>query len=236
MAKESDFKGFKSNSIKGTAIGVASSLVKTQILKAALSKNAEFSETPNDISPLGTLVYDSITLGSTIDKSKNNYLNILGEKVSYNPLKFLQVLVDVSMTKNIVSTQIQGAEGTQKQYISKGDYSILISGTISGKYSQGTDTWVSSKGVSPNYFPEDELKTFVAICDAGYQIPIHSIFLNDIYGITHVVITDYNTPQVEGGRNNQSFEINCLSDKGSVLDFTEEQVKDSEKLKNILGV
>jgi len=234
MANEKDFRF---NNIGGTLVGASTNLVKIQILREVLDKKNAITldAIPDDISPLGTPIYDSVTFGSTTNKGSNNYLDIQGNKVSYNPLKLIEVLVDVSMTRNIVSTSIQGKNGTIKQYISDGDYSILITGTISGKYDSDFDQWESVKVVSNNYFPEQELKTLIFICKAGYQIPIYSKFLNEIFGINHVVITDYRFPQIEGGRNNQSFEINCMSDKNNILEFTQEQVEDSEQLINILN-
>ena len=232
-----EFKGLKAKGIAQTQNGIASSIVKTEVLKAALAKygKTNIDDVPDEVSPLGTLVYDSVTLGSTTDKSKNNYLNNLGKKESYEPLKFIEVLLDVSMIKNVVSTPIQGKDGIIKQYISEGDYSILISGKISGQYSQSTNNWKSVRDVSTNYFPETELKTLIAICKVGYHIPVKSTYLNEICGIKYIVINDYKLPQAEGSRNNQSFEIICVSDKDNILEFTEEQVMDSEQLKYILN-
>ena len=147
-----------------------------------------------------------------------------------------QVLLDVSGTNNVVSQPIQGRNGTIKQYISQGDFSITIRGTISGRYDQSKKKWESPRTLGINYHPKEELKLLYDICKAGYSIPIISNYLNDIAGIDNIVITDYNTPQREGGRYSQVFEINALSDKEVILEFTEEQVNDSEQLRTILGL
>ena len=227
-----DFKNIQQNT-GGKALGAGITIVKQRIFKTVFTQNDLSQDTPIESSYLGTPIYDNVVLGSINDKSANNYFNILGEQKSYKAIKFNEVLMDVSMTKNIISTPIRGRNGTIKQYIGDGDYSILISGTISGKYNESTGAWTNING---NYFPGIELRNMIQICKAGYSIPVNSDFLNIIFGIDRIVITDYRLSQVEGGRYSQPFEINCMSDSEAVLEFTQEEISDSEQLKTILGV
>jgi len=219
---------------KNTPIGAGRSIVKQSIFTSAL-KRLEL-DTPIDVSYLGTPIYDNITFGSLQDKTANNYLDITGKKQTFTPLRLNEVLIDASMTKNVSSSVVRGRNGTIKQYISRGDFSILISGKISGQYDEITGKWSSSRKLKGNYFPEKEMQILVEIGNAGYAIPISSSYLNNICGVDSIVITDYRLTQTEGGRYSQNFEINCLSDKDAILTFTEEEVNDSEKLNTILGL
>jgi hypothetical protein len=218
-------KNFKFTSLT-TLQGNAVSLVKTQILKRTIPNLN--NDTPSHTSYLGTPVYDSLVLGNL--NEENTYINILNEEVDFMPIRFDEVLLDVSLIKNIVNTPIPGRNGTIKQYISDNDYSIYITGSISGKWNGSR--W-SKNGV---YYPEQEMQNLINICKAGYMIPVTSNFLNNIYGIDNIAIADYRMSQVEGGRYSQAFEINALSDSDIILEFTEEDVEDSETLNTILGV
>ena len=217
-----NFKFVNLNQLTGNAV----SLVKTQVLKRTIPGLDSDVRTHN--SYLGTPVYDSLTLGNLGEE--NVYIDILGQDVDYAAIRFDEVLLDVSLIKNIVSTPVQGRNGTIKQYISDNDYSIYITGKISGRWNGSN--W-SKNG---NYYPEQELQNFVNICKAGYMIPVTSNFLNNIFGIDNIVISDYRNTQVEGGRYSPTFEINAMSDSDIILEFTEEDVNDSETLNSILGI
>lgn len=204
--------------------GVA--LVKTQFLKRTL-QNIQ-TDVPTHNSYLGTPVYDSLTLGNL--NETNPYFNILGEEVEFIPIRFDEVLLDVSLQKVIVSTQIRGRNGTIKQYISDNDYTIIATGRISGRWNGSS--WTKNG----KYYPEQEIQNLVNICKAGYMIPVTSGFLNNIFGIDNIVVSDYRLTQTEGGRYSQIYELNCMSDSDVILDFTQEEVENSETLNNILGV
>lgn len=205
---------------------------KQTILKQTLA--AVDNDSPLESSVLGTPVYDNIVLGNLT--SENIFLDILGQEQSFPGLKMNQVLIEASGVNNVVSQAIQGRDGTIKQYISKGDFNITIRGTISGGYNPNTGKWFSLRDVGVNYHPKRELRLLIDICKAGYSIPVISDYLNDIIGVDNIVITDYSMPQSEGSRYSQVFEINAVSDIDTILDFTEEQVNDNEKLRNILGL
>lgn len=183
------------------------------------------------VSYLGTPVYDTFTFGNLSDRSKNSYINILGERVTFDPLIIYQSILTVSRTKNIVSTQPTGKNGTIKQYINAGDYSISMQGRVSGVYDNAKGEWVSGS----QKFPEESAAIIKSICDVNANIEVSSKFLQ-LFGITKVVITDQNIYQREGIRNEQMFDISMLSDDDAILEFEEEEVEDSEFLKNILGL
>lgn len=213
--------------------GINFGLDKTKQLVLQQTLSTVNYDPPNEASMLGTPVYDNIVLGKL---DGNLFLDITGETDAYSGFKINQVLIEVSGTNNVVTQPIQGRNGTIKQYISQGDLSILIRGTISGRYNPSTNKWESAKKLGVNYHPKEELRRLINICKVGNSIPVTSDFLNDIMGVDDIVITDFNMPQTEGGRYSQVFEISALSDRENILDFTEEEVNDTEQLRNILGL
>lgn len=106
------------------------------------------------------------------------------------------ILITVSQSKNIIVTQIQGRNGTVKEYIGMGDYEVTINGIIAG----------------PNgHYPIDEVHALKQMLDAPVAIPVTSWYLQnlDIYSL---VVKDYAFDQEPGGYSKQNFTINCISD------------------------
>lgn len=142
--------------------------------------------------------------GNVPQSGKVSYLGtpVFGEVVlKYEPLNLqleLQtVLSEVSMTKNIVKTSVEGVDGTNKEYISDGDYEVTIRGAIVAE---------------DNFFPEDEVKLLHQLCLVKDSLIVESEFLQllDIYNL---VIESYSFPEEEGYLNMQFFELQCVSDK-----------------------
>ena len=107
------------------------------------------------------------------------------------------VLCEVSMTKNIVKTPMQGVDGTIKEYISDGDYSVTIKGAI-----------VSND----NSLPEEGIKLLHQLCLVKDDIAVENEFLQ-LFDIYNIVIESYSFPEQEGYLNMQLFELQCISDK-----------------------
>lgn len=108
------------------------------------------------------------------------------------------VIIDVSQARNIVMTNIAGLDGTVKEYINNGDFSVTIKGYFASN--------------NPNVFPEAETKALNSYLKAPVPLKITNVFLNDYFSITDLVVTSYNFSQQEGVRNIQFFEIQCVSD------------------------
>ncbi|MCA6489091.1 MAG: hypothetical protein IM569_13565 [Chitinophagaceae bacterium] len=117
-------------------------------------------------------------------------------KVTTDEVRLQTVLCTVSRPSIIVKTQIQGRNGTVKEYISKDDYVITINGIISGQNGQ---------------YPETEALALQRIADAPVAIPVVSRFLNALE-IFNIVVEDYSMPQTAGGISKQEFTLNCISD------------------------
>jgi CheY-like chemotaxis protein len=121
----------------------------------------------------------------------------LKENDSDAGLRIDTVLMDISQQRNIVTTAIQGRNGTVKEYISDGDYQITVRGIL----------------VEPSAYdyPAEQVRELLRLCRVQAAVQAVSPFLQ-LFQIYDVVITDYQLPQLEGYQNMQPFELTCISD------------------------
>lgn len=147
------------------------------------------------VSILNTPVIDNLVF------QMGSYLDLQGNKIDYSELRIDAVLIEVSRTKNIVETQIQGRNEPVNEYISDGAYQINIRGVISN------DSTFNQK-----IYPQKYVKDLIALCKAQRSLVVTSTFLNEVAGVNDIIIKSYNIPQVEGLRNQQPFSINASSD------------------------
>jgi len=152
---------------------------------------------PNGSSKLlNTPVYADLVLKG------GSYTDEKGETITYGELKIELALIEVNNEKNIVTTTLQGRNGTVKEYISDGDFQVSIKGKIFGD--------------GANAYPFAEVQALVDICLAPQAIEVESDFLK-IFEVSSLVIRSYVFPQTEATRNYQEFTLNCLSDKELIL-------------------
>ena len=140
---------------------------------------------------LGTVVYSAIIFNSGI--SLNNDGSV---KDSWGDMRIDDCLIRVSQSKKIVVTEIQGRDGTVKEYIGLDDFQVQINGRLNGAY-----------GVNP----KDMTKHLKTILSAGQPIAITSWYLQNL-DIVNIVVKDFDFPQAEGEYSTQYFSINAISD------------------------
>lgn len=143
-------------------------------------------------SALGTPVVIDVTFRSVTYTDFNQNRQITTDEVQLQT-----VLCTVTRPSIIVKTQIQGKNGTVKEYISKDDFAVTINGIVSGENGQ---------------YPETETLALQRIAEAPVAIPVVSRYLNGL-GIYNIVVQDYSMPQTAGGISKQEFTINGLSDE-----------------------
>jgi hypothetical protein len=166
-----------------------------QPLKAKVYNFGEDEEDNREKLPsssLGTAVFDNLNF------PKGSYKDLEGEQIDYDGVSIDTVLFSVAQNKTIIKTPIQGRNGSVKEYISDNDYSITIRGIITSD--------------SPNVYPEKEVKDLYEVCAVQKEVEISSKFLNDVFGITNIVIESYDFPQSAGFQNTQMFKIQAVSD------------------------
>lgn len=144
------------------------------------------------VSKLGTVVYSNIIFnaGSILDAN-----GVVSD--TWNDFRIDDVLLVVSQSKKIITTEIQGRDGTVKEYIGMDDFQIQITGRLNGSY---------------NVNPKDLTRQLKIILSAGQPLEVTSWYLQNL-DITDIVVKDFNFGQTEGEYSTQYFTINALSDK-----------------------
>jgi hypothetical protein len=120
-----------------------------------------------------------------------------GRVVTFAEVTLATVLVTVSQPKRIIRTEIQGRDGSVKEYIGMDDFQVSVNGIITG--TNGT-------------FPFQEVAALHKILRAPITIPVVSAYLQ-LFDIFNLVISDYAFDQEPGGYSKQNFTINSISDK-----------------------
>ena len=130
---------------------------------------------------------------------------LLGTKV-YSDLRlkygdvdiyFDTVIFGISQTKNIVTTAVQGRNGTIKEYISDGDYQIDVQLLVVNNGSK--------------IYPADLVNDFIGLLQVQDSLECISPFLQ-AFNIFNVVVESYKALSREGFMNTQPFELTLLSD------------------------
>jgi hypothetical protein len=110
-------------------------------------------------------------------------------------------IVAISRSKNIVTTQLVGMNGTVKEYINDGDYSLnIIVGVAAVR-----------DGVIVDEYPADGLRELRAFLDDNEALDVYSEFL-DVFDINSIVVKSFSVSQ-DTASNYQSVSISAVSDK-----------------------
>lgn len=122
--------------------------------------------------------------------------NSKGERLVMN-----DAIVAISRAKNIVTTQMVGMNGTVKEYINDGDYSInIVVGVAAVR-----------DGVIVDEYPAAGLRELRAFLDVNEALSVHSEFL-DVFDINSLVIKSFSVSQ-DTASNYQSVSISAVSDE-----------------------
>jgi len=141
-------------------------------------------------SDLGTSVYSDVTFNSVTYTDRN------GKVIATPSITFQSILISLSFPRNIIKTEIQGRDGTVKEYIGEGDAQISFRGVITG--------------INGSY-PSEEVEQLRQVIKAPTSIPVTCKFLND-KDIYNVVFEDRTLDQEEGGYSYQTFVLQAISD------------------------
>ena len=150
------------------------------------------------LSPLGTPVVSDLTLVGT------TYMDHKGKSVTFDSMTFALVLINVNQSKRIVTTEIDGMDGTIKEYIGMDDYQVSINGILNG----------------PNgSYPISAVNSLHQLCKAGVPVDVVSRYLQNL-DIHQIVIKDFSYDQEPGGYSKQNFSIQAISDVPVMLKMT----------------
>ncbi|WP_395059990.1 DUF6046 domain-containing protein [Flavobacterium sp.] len=128
--------------------------------------------------------------------------NYKGEKID-----FPECIITVNQEKNIVTTPMEGRDGTIKEYISDGDYTIAMEAAVcSYIINQNGETDYKTS----HAYPKEQLEKLIRFLKIKDALDVQSDFLT-LYGIKNVVVKSYGMVQ-ETHSNRQAFNIQMLSD------------------------
>lgn len=131
-----------------------------------------------------------------------------GERYS---LLFQEVVISVSQERNIVTTSLQGRDGTIKEYISNGDYGITLDIALTD-YEGEPDEQTDEEFLLPKQdYPISRLETLRKLLTTPQTVEVESDFLY-AFGIRSAVVTSFSLQQ-ETHSNRQSVQIQMLSDE-----------------------
>ena len=149
----------------------------------------------------GIPVYSDLTLeGCAYTDNvtgKPVYIGVTGQDF----MNFQTCLLTVTQANKIIKTEIQGRDGTVKEYIGRGDATITIKGVITSK---------------PGVYPFADVAKLQAWLDAPVSKGLSCRWLNNM-GVFNVVVESYDIPQLQGEYSQQVFTINCTSDAAVAL-------------------
>lgn len=104
-------------------------------------------------------------------------------------------LVTINSDKNLIATRVQGRDYSRKELVSNGDIKFSVTGQItSGK---------------PDIYPSEEVKKFIKVMQYKGIIKINNQVL-DQFGISHIVITNFNISPKQGYKALQQYSFSAL--------------------------
>jgi hypothetical protein len=148
----------------------------------------EYVETPNPLASnksFGTL---NVAPGINTEGAQGLFLN--------------GVIIDATVNKTIVKTEVIDLKGTVKEYMGESDLTITIRGFVASQ--------------NPDEYPDDDARLIKSYSSAPVSLKVTSDFLNNILGVSQIVIESCQMSQQQGLRNVQYFQLNCVSD----IDYT----------------
>lgn len=133
-----------------------------------------------------------------------NWLTSLAISFGGKQIILEECILSVNQEKNIITTALQGRNGTIKEYISDGDYQISAMAAVSS-YKEKEGNYEASLE-----YPEDKIRQLTSLLSLPETLNVQSDFL-EIFGIKSVVVTGFSLEQ-ETHSNRQSISIQMLSD------------------------
>ena len=195
-------------------VNQASQILQTFGLNALKQKFYNFGKPQNSdsgdkYSMLGTPVFDTVTLYGNETNNDISYYDLgLQKKVTVPKFTIDVALVTCNKIVNVSKTDVIGTNGSVKQYINLGDYSIEIRGVLTSE--------------NPNTRPEDAIRALHRITSSTSEINIGSNYLN-LFGVNCIVFSGEQTfSQDEGNRDVQKFTLNCLSETPFAIKVTQQ--------------
>ncbi len=158
---------------------------------------------PVGMSLLGTPVIDNLIFPA------GKYKTLQGEIIEYEKLVIDNALLTVNRTKNIVESNINGRNGTIKEFINADDFTISMSGSFTSVFGS---------------IPIEMFQKFALIEQSPEALKVESKFLNTLFNIDKVVLTSFSCIQ-RGSLND--FDVNIEMKADDDFNYTDLLPKES---------
>ena len=145
-------------------------------------------------SPLNTPVYSDLNITGA------SYTNSAGQTIAFQDIKLASALIHIQQKKNIVFTSVSGSDSDIVEYIGSQNFDVTVVLNI-------TET---DDNAPSGTYPGITVTNLIAACQSNRVLKVNSWYMNQ-FGITDVVITDYDFPQTEGELFMQGITINMKS-------------------------
>lgn len=137
-----------------------------------------------------------------LERNKNGRFNIAESKLSVGEFESdhlvwydTTALITINSDKNLVISRVQGRDCSRKELVSNGDIKFSVTGQItSGK---------------PDVYPAKEIQKFTKVMQYKGIVKVNNEVL-DQFGITHILITDFNITSKEGYKSLQNYTFNAI--------------------------
>ncbi len=158
------------------------------------------------------------------------WLTTLGLEYEDKTFEFIECIVTINQEKNIVTTALQGRDGTIKEYISDGDYSITVDAAINNYQEVSISATPYSMPIeftnSSFEYPLEKLKELQNFLKTPDALNIQCDLL-EVFKVRSVVVKSFNLQQ-ETHSNRQSIQIQLLSDESYEI-----KLKQDENVKTV---
>lgn len=191
---------------------ISAGLLKTALLAAGMAPfnkplQANDEEIKTDGQPLEAGAED-IELSSRDEWLGKPALTSLAIRLGGIEVTLSECIITVTQERNIITTALQGRDGTIKEYISDGDYQIEVSAAILPYIDGAADS--GFKNVEDRY-PISELQDFLSLLKEKKELEVQSDFLA-LFDVHSAVVKSYSFAQ-ETHSNRQAFTLTLLSDE-----------------------
>lgn len=185
----------------------------------------------NDLSIRFARTFDITTVLDP--KSKGSFKQIyegtpwvtsLALKYGDNEFTLIECVISLSQEKNIVSTPLQGRDGTIKEFISDGDYQITIAAAVNNYHEKIEEEGEDNRIYSSFDYPKEKVQGLHELLKVQDTLIVESPFLA-LFGINSAVVKSYSLEQ-ETHSNRQALQIMMISDEAYEIKLkNEEDVK-----------
>lgn len=183
--------------VRGTAVNMAFrfGMGKGQPLKVSDVIGQQGNPNFNKDQYMGVVMSETLTL---------SYTDITVTPYKEYKFEFKECLITLNLPKNIVTTALQGRNGTIKEYIADDDYQITLDAA--------TDSYLGNEDKDIRFaYPVEQITELVKLLQLPVELAVTSDFLK-MFEINSVVVKDFGMTQ-ETYMNRQSIQIQLLSDK-----------------------